>query len=161
LTLPLATAFGLADTPGTVAGFGPVDAPLARHLTGLAATHPATRCCLTLTDIEGHAAGHGCLPGPGALASLTTRTLTLTIHPLAQDTCDHRHQEPGYQPSRKLQHLITARAPPAPPPAAGTPPPAATWTTPPRMTTAAGPANATWPPCAATTTAANNPKAGT
>jgi Domain of unknown function (DUF222) len=111
LTLPLATAFGLADHPGTVAGFGPVDASLARDLTGLAAAHPASRCCITLTDMEGRAVGHGCLPGPGALASLRTRALTLTIHPLAQDTCDHRHQEPGYQPSRKLQHLIWARNP--------------------------------------------------
>lgn len=111
LTLPLATALGLAEHPGAVAGFGPVDAPLARHLTGLAATHPASRCCVTLTDMEGHAVGHGCLPGPGALANLATRALTVTIHPLAQDPCDHRHQEPGYQPSRKLQHLITARAP--------------------------------------------------
>ncbi len=111
LSLPLATVLGQAELPGTVAGFGPVDAPLARHLTGLAATHPASRWCLTLTDIEGHAAGHGCLPGPGGLATLGTRGLRLTITPLAQDSCDHRRQEPGYQPSRKLQHLITARAP--------------------------------------------------
>ncbi|HEY2518882.1 MAG TPA: DUF222 domain-containing protein, partial [Streptosporangiaceae bacterium] len=111
LTLPLATALGLANAPGQVAGFGPVDAPLARQLAGLAATHPATRCCLTLTDIEGRAAGHGCLPGSGGLRDLTTHGLTLTIHPLAQDICDHRHQEPGYQPSRKLQHLIWARHP--------------------------------------------------
>jgi hypothetical protein len=111
LTLPLATAFGLAELPGTVAGFGPVDAPLARHLAGLASDHPASRCCITLTDAEGHAVGHGCLPGSGGLRELATCGLSLAITPLARGSCDHRHQEPGYQPSRKLQHLITARAP--------------------------------------------------
>src|SRR6202012_2557450 len=53
------------------------------------------------------------LPGPGALTTLTAQTpaqpLSVTITPLAQGICDHRHQEPGYQPSRRLQHLIRAR----------------------------------------------------
>jgi hypothetical protein len=111
LTLPLATALGLADSPGLVAGFGPVDAPLARHLAGLSAVNPASRCCITLTDIEGHAVGHGCLTGPGALAALGTRGLSLAITPLARGSCDHRHEELRYQPSRKLQHLIWARTP--------------------------------------------------
>ncbi len=99
-------------------------------------------------------------PGSGGLGDLATRGLSLTITPLAQDSCDHRHEEPGYQPSRKLQHLITARAPTCTAPAAGAPPPAATWTTPPPTAKAAAPANATWPRCAATTIAVNNPAAG-
>jgi hypothetical protein len=33
----------------------------------------------------------------------------VTIHPLARGSCDHRHQEPGYQPSRRLRHLVEAR----------------------------------------------------
>jgi hypothetical protein len=49
LTLPLATQLGLADEPGVVAGFGPVDPELARQLATLAASHPRSRCCLTLT----------------------------------------------------------------------------------------------------------------
>jgi hypothetical protein len=73
--------------------------------------HPATRCCVTLINSEGRPIGHGCLPGSHGLRDLTTRGLTLTITPIAQDTCGHRHQEPGYQPSRKLQHLIWARNP--------------------------------------------------
>jgi hypothetical protein len=111
LTVPLATRLGLADTPGTVAGFGPIDGPLARHLVNLAASDPRTRCCLTLTDPDGQAIGHGCLPGPGPLAQLGTRDLTVTITPLARGSCDHRHQEPGYHPSRTLCHLIIARTP--------------------------------------------------
>lgn len=111
LTLPLATQLGLADDPGVVAGFGPVDPAQARQLATLAAADPRSRCCVTLTGPGGRAVGHGCLPGPGALANLTTRILKLTITPLNQDACDHRCQEPGYEPSRRLQHLIWARTP--------------------------------------------------
>jgi hypothetical protein len=111
LTVPLATHLGLTDEPGVAAGFGPVDGPLARQLTNLAATDPATRCCLTLTSPSGHATGHGCLPGPAALAHLGTQPVTVTITPLARGSCDHAHEEPGYQPSRALRHLITARTP--------------------------------------------------
>jgi hypothetical protein len=37
------------------------------------------------------------------------RALGVTIEPIARGTCDHRHQEPGYKPSRKLRHLVAAR----------------------------------------------------
>jgi hypothetical protein len=111
LTVPLATHLGLASEPGAVAGFGPVDGPLARHLTHLAAADSRTRCCLTLTGPGGQAIGHGCLPGPAALARLGTQPVTVTITPLARGSCDHQHEEPGYQPSRALRHLITARTP--------------------------------------------------
>jgi hypothetical protein len=110
LTVPLATHLGLANDPGVVAGFGPVDGPLARQLTNLAATDRATRCCITLTGPGGQAIGHGCLPGPAALTTLGTRDVTVTVTPLARGSCDHRHEEPGYQPSRTLRHLITARS---------------------------------------------------
>jgi hypothetical protein len=109
LTVPLATELGQAEEPGVVAGFGPIDAPLARHLISVAATDLRTRFCVTLTGQDGRAIGHGCLPGPGALANLATQGLTLKITRLARGTCDHLHQEPGYQPSRKLRHLIGAR----------------------------------------------------
>ncbi|HEY2281566.1 MAG TPA: DUF222 domain-containing protein [Streptosporangiaceae bacterium] len=102
LTIPLAAIPG---EPGHVAGLGPVDPELARQLTGLAAAHPASRFCVTVTGDDGRALGHGCARGR------PTGPFTVTISPLAQDTCDHRHQEPGYQPSRRLQHLINARTP--------------------------------------------------
>ena len=47
--MPLATLLGLAGTPGHVAGFGPLDATLARELAALGANHPESRCCLTVT----------------------------------------------------------------------------------------------------------------
>jgi hypothetical protein len=111
LTVPLDTGIGSGDQPGTLAGFGPVDGPLARDLLTAAAAHPASRFCLTVTGQDGLAVGHGCLSGPRAWQKLTAHGLTLAITPLASGSCDHRHQEPGYQPSRKLRHLIGARNP--------------------------------------------------
>jgi hypothetical protein len=111
LTIPLGTGLGHGDQPGTVAGFGSVDGPLARDLLTAAAAHPASRFCLTLTGKDGQAIGHGCLPGSRSWQHLTVQGLTVSIRPLATGRCDHRHQEPGYQPSRKLQHLIQARTP--------------------------------------------------
>jgi hypothetical protein len=111
LTVPLTTLLELTAEPGNVTGFGPVDPDLARQLATAAAAHPATRCCVTITGTGGQAIGHGCLPGPGTLQRLATQGFTLTISPLARGTCDHRHQEPRYQPSRHLQHLITTRTP--------------------------------------------------
>jgi len=109
LTVPLDTGTGHSDAPGTVAGYGPVDGPLARDLLDAAAAHPASRFCITLTGKDGQAIAHSCLRGSGAWQKLTTGGLTMSIAPLARGSCDHRHQEPGYQPSRKLQHLIQAR----------------------------------------------------
>jgi hypothetical protein len=63
LTVPLLTQFGLAAEPGTVAGFGPVDPALARELTTMAAAHPVSRFCVTVTGPDGRAVGHGCVPG--------------------------------------------------------------------------------------------------
>jgi hypothetical protein len=121
LTVSLTTLLGLANEPGNVASFGPLDPLLARELAALAANHPASRSCITVTDDDGRPLGHGCARGsppvPGQFVSpglpLPPRRrpgpFTVTIHPLAQGTCDHRHQEPGYQPSRRLRHLVEAR----------------------------------------------------
>ena len=65
LTVPLATLLGLADRPGEIPGLGPVDPWLARDLARAAAANPATTWCLTVTDQQGHAIGHGCArPAP-------------------------------------------------------------------------------------------------
>jgi hypothetical protein len=112
LTVPLLTHLGLAAEPGDMAGFGPVDPALARDLAARAAAHPASRFCVTVTGPGGRAIGHGCLPGrPPGLNQPGSPGFTVSISPLAGSTCDHRHQEPGYQPSRRLQHLIWARTP--------------------------------------------------
>ena len=60
LTVPLGTAAGQADRPGELAGHGPVDPWLARDLVTAAARNPATTWCVTVTDQDGHAVGHGC-----------------------------------------------------------------------------------------------------
>jgi hypothetical protein len=60
LTVPLATVTGRADRPGELAGIGPVDPWLARDLARAAARNPKTTWCVTVTDQDGHAVGHGC-----------------------------------------------------------------------------------------------------
>ena len=60
LTAPLVTLTRLADRPGELAGLGPVDPWLARDLAAAAAHNPKTTWCVTVTDAEGHAIGHGC-----------------------------------------------------------------------------------------------------
>jgi hypothetical protein len=121
LTVPLTDLIGLATEPGHVAGFGPVDPDLSQQLATAASANPASRCCVTVTDTDGRAIGHGCIPGPGGLERLSTQGFTLTINPLARGICDHRHQEPGYHPSRRLRHLVTARTPTCTAPGCGRP----------------------------------------
>jgi hypothetical protein len=112
LTVPLLTQLGLAAEAGAVAGFGPVDPALARELTARAAAHPASRFCVTVTGPDGRPVGHGCLPGrPPDLARPGSASLTVTVSAIARETCGHPHQEAGYQPSRRLRHLIEARNP--------------------------------------------------
>jgi hypothetical protein len=60
LTAPLATLTGLADRPGDLSGLGPVDPWLTRDLAAAAARNPKTTWCVTVTDEQGHAVGHGC-----------------------------------------------------------------------------------------------------
>ncbi len=60
LTVPLATALGLADRPGTISRLGAIDADLARDLLAAAARHPKSTWCLTVTGPDGRPAAHGC-----------------------------------------------------------------------------------------------------
>ena len=65
LTIPAATLLGLADRPGEMAGLGPIDPDLARNLARAAARSPRSTWCVTVTDCQGHAIGHGCArPAP-------------------------------------------------------------------------------------------------
>jgi Domain of unknown function (DUF222) len=72
LVLPLSTLLGLAERPGEGHGLGPLDPDLCRALAATAATSRYSTLCVTVTDIDGIAIGHGCArparrnrPGPG------------------------------------------------------------------------------------------------
>ena len=74
LTMPASAWLGQSDTPGEVAGFGPVDADTCRDLAQRLAANAGTRWCLTLTSRDGHALAHGCAStGPQAPRQATTR----------------------------------------------------------------------------------------
>jgi hypothetical protein len=64
LVLPLATLLGLAERPGESHGLGPLDPGLCRELAVAAVGSPWTRLCVTVTDAEGIAIGHGCARPP-------------------------------------------------------------------------------------------------
>jgi hypothetical protein len=60
LTFPLATLLGLAERPGEAYGLGPLDPALVRDLAATAARSPHSDWCVTITDANGYAIGHGC-----------------------------------------------------------------------------------------------------
>ena len=60
LTVPLTTVQDQAERPGEIPGIGPVDPALARELAAAAARNPRSTWCVTVTDQDGHAVGHGC-----------------------------------------------------------------------------------------------------
>ena len=138
LTVPLATLAGLADRPGELAGLGPVDPWLARDLANAAAASPKTTWCVTVTDGQGHAIGHGCArpepkshrkrsgpgtrDGPGFSFTPTAEPgtwrlrvpgtgpdLLVSFDPIDTERCDHRFQAKGHDPGVKLRHLTRVR----------------------------------------------------
>jgi hypothetical protein len=60
LTLPLVTLLGLAERPGMGHGLGALDPALVRGLAATAARSPHSEWCVTITDANGYAIGHGC-----------------------------------------------------------------------------------------------------
>jgi Domain of unknown function (DUF222) len=60
LVLPLATLLAQAERPGEGHGLGTLDPALCRALAVTATLSPHTTLCLTVTDPEGIAIGHGC-----------------------------------------------------------------------------------------------------
>ena len=67
LTVPAITLLDLANRPGEMSGIGPIDPDLARDLAAAAARSPRSTWCVTVTDSQGHAIGHGCArPAPAS-----------------------------------------------------------------------------------------------
>jgi hypothetical protein len=127
LTVPLSTARGLEDRPGTLSRVGPIDAALARDLLAAAARDPRTKWCITVTGPDHRPVAHACgrppprrphrtpagdhgPPGTGTIRlNIPTGTgiptdLVFNLEPLA-GPCDHKHQAKGHDPGRKLKHL--------------------------------------------------------
>ena len=50
----------LSERPDLIPCTAPGDPALARNLVGAAGGHPKTTWCVTVTDEQGHAIGHGC-----------------------------------------------------------------------------------------------------
>jgi hypothetical protein len=137
LTIPEATVTGRADRPGELGGIGPVDPDLARDLAEAAARNPRSTWCVTVTDRDGHAVGHGCArpakrrkpdghdPPGGSPFALTPdghtggygtwrftagqREMLIEIGPLPAGDCDHRWEAPGHDPGVMLRHLTQVR----------------------------------------------------
>jgi hypothetical protein len=127
--VPWSALTGQSAAPAEVAGFGLADAADARDLAAAAARDPRTRWCLTAVHPDATAAAHGCAPGrhpPPGTSSLVagpgpapgpdpppgTRPqdwLRVRLTPIARGSCGHDRAEPGYRPSRTLQHLVKVR----------------------------------------------------
>ncbi len=74
LTVPAITLLDLANRPGEMSGIGPIDPDLARDLAAAAARSPRSTWCVTVTDSQGHAIGHGCArPAPAGRGHRGTR----------------------------------------------------------------------------------------
>jgi hypothetical protein len=130
------TLFGWDTTPSQASGWGLLNPAETRDLVRAASMHLQTRWCMTVIGPDGTAVAHGCSPGQhpwspappdpeappppplrdGPHASKAeqffelVRALNPTFEPIAKGTCDHRHTEEHYTPSRKLQHLVRARS---------------------------------------------------
>jgi hypothetical protein len=137
LTIPEATLTRRADRPGELGGIGPVDPDLARDLAAAAARNPRSTWCVTVTDRDGHAVGHGCArpvrrrkpdgpdPPGGPLFTFTPighsggfgtwrftagqREMVIEIGPLPTWECDHRWEARGHDPGVMLRHLTEVR----------------------------------------------------
>jgi hypothetical protein len=131
LTIPLAALLGPRRVPGESHGFGPLDPALCRALAALAAASPHTTACVTVTDPNGHAIGHGCLrsgrrkarlpgaPDPPLTAlpahlnlTIPATRLTQLLHPPPQPRPPRQPRPPG--PAPRSGWALTPAADPGP-----------------------------------------------
>ncbi len=95
LILPLATLLGQAERPGEGHNLGTLDPALCRALAATAVLSPHTSVCVTVTDPDGIAIGHGCAttsrlarppdgPAPPLVALPALINLTITTANLTQ-----------------------------------------------------------------------------
>jgi hypothetical protein len=77
LVIPLGTVLGVANRPGEAHGLGPLDPALCRELAAIAAASIASEFCVTVTDPDGIAIGHGCARNRSAQAPADAPRLTL------------------------------------------------------------------------------------
>jgi hypothetical protein len=131
LLVSAGTMLGWSPAPGEIAGFGMLDPQTTRDMIEAASAHPETRWCVTVVGPDGTASAHGCAPGqhpwtqrdgPGPPGDPPTaagqaaqvagllRRLRVELAPIAKGSCDHRHYSDRYVISRKVKHLIKARA---------------------------------------------------
>ena len=137
LTVSAGTLYGWSGAAGEAGSWGLTDPADTKNIIQAASRHPRSRWCVTVTGPGGTAIAHGCArgqhpwtpapardgpgnardgtipPGPdeqqaAQLAGLLRR-LNVTVRPIASGTCDHRHREDRYTPSRLLKHLVRAR----------------------------------------------------
>jgi hypothetical protein len=130
LVLPLATWLGWAQSPGEVAGFGPLDAADSRALAAALAGGSATNWCITVTGAYMRAVAHGCAKagpgqpprasprqpgraapgkGPGPPPGVSAWLAGIDLAWLETGTCSHRRESAGYRPARSLNHLVQVR----------------------------------------------------
>jgi hypothetical protein len=119
LTMPLATWLDLSELPGSVAGYGPLDASDSRGLAASLAKQRRVRWCITLTGSQGRAVAHGCArAGPGGSTGpphphFSTDVLSwlsgVTIRKLEAGECSHLRETPHYRPPPSLRHLLRIR----------------------------------------------------
>jgi hypothetical protein len=140
LIVPAATLLGWGTAPGQAGSWGLTDPAETGEIVTAAAHHPRTRWCVTVVNQAGEAVAHACARGrhpwtvsppdpkpppdprpppdpdtdlqQARLGSLL-RDLRLTpesFAPIAKGDCGHQHAEDRYTPSRKLKHLVRARA---------------------------------------------------
>jgi hypothetical protein len=111
LVFPLATLLGHAERPGEGHSLGTIDPALCRALAATAALSPHTTICVTVTDADGIAIGHGCVrsgrlarppggPPPPLVGLPAGMNLTITAARLAEMLARPDPPDPGGSPSR-------------------------------------------------------------